>query len=102
MQNAILPEHLEEVTIKDMIIGESGYTVPWAMYAERDGTLWLNGDYMFEKEPGGTVEMKIERVNGGYKVDIRRVDEKSRRWSSTGPGFFGSFKPVPVVELVGG
>ena len=99
--NVILPEHLEEITIKDMIIGESGYAVAWAMYAERDSTLWLNGDYTFDKEPGGTADMKIERVNGGFKVDISKVDLDSRKWSSSGPGFSDSFTPVPVVELIG-
>lgn len=101
MANVFLPEHLEEVSIKDMIAGEIGYTVPWAMYAERDGSLWLNGNYSFRGDPGGTVQMIIERTGGGYAVDISRVDKSMRHWSSTGPHYSGEFPPLPVVELRG-
>jgi hypothetical protein len=60
---AYLPEEMEEVGLKDLLEGDVVYTVPWAMYAEEDGSLWLHGGYNFEYSPKGTLEMKVSKVN---------------------------------------
>ena len=38
---AKLPESLESDGLKDIIEGESVYTLPWGMYADDEGNLWL-------------------------------------------------------------
>ena len=95
--NAILPEHLVEISLQDLIVGESGWIVPWAMYAKKDGTLWLNGNYTFEKEQRGTASMRVERVAGGYSVDLNQCQDE--RYSLSGPCFMGDFAPLAVVEI---
>jgi len=100
MQQVTLPDHLEEITIKDMLEGESNYTVPWAMWADEKGRLWLNGRYFFHKEDGGigkTTRMKITRINGGFEVDISRC--KNEKWASE-ENIAWNANRLPVVKLV--
>ena len=35
--NTQLPEYLSRVTIKDMIIGEEAFTVPWSVQVDHEG-----------------------------------------------------------------
>ena len=56
--------------IKNMQDGMEAYTVPWAMYAERDGKLWLNGNYTIHTSPGGTVQMKVKKLMGVFFVTL--------------------------------
>jgi|WetSurMetagenome_2_1015567.scaffolds.fasta_scaffold371585_2 hypothetical protein len=58
---AKLPPSLEEVNLKSLCNGMSVYVVPWAMYAEEDGSLYLNGNYTFSPRPGGTENMKVTK-----------------------------------------
>jgi len=62
-----------ENRIIDMKPGESGYTVPWALAFDLEETPYLNLDYSIHKNPGGTVQMRVERTGSGksdYNVDI--------------------------------
>lgn len=95
--NALLPEHLAEISLQDLILGETGWIVPWAMYAEKDGTLWLNGNYTFQEKQAGTASMLVERVEGGYSVDLHQCQDE--RFSLDGPCFMGDFTPLAVVEV---
>jgi hypothetical protein len=97
--NAKLPEELEYVGLKDLIEGESTYTLPWAMYADDEGNLWLNGNYPLNKEPKGTAKMRVTKRNGGYIVDVSLC--KDSRWSRGGGQFVGEFVPLPVHKVVG-
>lgn len=76
---AVLPESLEEVGLKDLADGESVYTVPWAMYADDNGALWLNGNYHFEKSPGGTRQMKVTKGKR-YSIFYKAVVRQSRHY----------------------
>jgi len=96
--NARLPDELVQCGIKDMIEGEVGWTVPWAMYADYDGSLWLNGSYTLQENPGGTVEMMISKKYNQYIVDITHCLEW--KWNKGTPGFVGDFEPIPVSELI--
>ena len=66
---AILPEDMEQETIIRMSPGDSAWCVPWAVWVDGGRNLWISGDYTIEKEPGGTVAMKITRTPEGVKVD---------------------------------
>lgn len=93
MRQAILPEHMEGPSIDGMMVGESAWTVPWAMCADSNRALWLNGAYPIYREPGGTVAMRVERRSDGYHV-----------WRVEGHRYHLSVSPpqpseVPVAEL---
>lgn len=66
--NAKLPRSMKQETIADMGIGESKYTVPWAMWADEDEELWLTPEFVAYDEPGGTVQMRITRTEAGFRV----------------------------------
>ncbi len=97
MRQATLPDHLEEITISDMLEEESGFTVPWAMWADKNKRQWLNGSYTFHKNPGGTVQLRITRVNGAFNVDASQcVDDK---WvSEENPSWDANRLPVAKLE----
>lgn len=95
---ARLPEDIRQREIKDMSLGEVAYTVPWGMYADHDGVLWLHGGYSISDSPGGTVQMKVMRTADGYKVDITRCSDF--RWDTRGTSYVGGVIPIPVTSLV--
>jgi hypothetical protein len=95
--NARITPQMTQRCIKDMKVGDEYWTVPWAMYADLDGELWLNSNYSFHSEPGGTVEMKVIRMGHGFMVDISKCD---RRWNEGEPNYSNEFVPEPVVEVI--
>jgi len=65
-----LPEDMIRVTIKDMVVGEEAYTVPWSIQVDQDGRCWIRGDYNFSHRPFGTNQMKIRRTRDGFEVQV--------------------------------
>jgi hypothetical protein len=65
---SVLPETYEEETIEKMLPGEVGYTVPWAMWADANRVLWLNGHYGITARPHGTSHLRVERTKAGAIV----------------------------------
>ena len=63
-----LPEAFESRTIAGMSPGDKGYTVPWAMFADEDRILWINGGHSVMKEPKGTAHLEIQRTKDGVIV----------------------------------
>ena len=53
--------------IKDMTNGDVGYTVPWAL---NPSTGKINVEHIALDAPGGTVRMKVSRLENGYVVDV--------------------------------
>ena len=70
--NTHLPEHLARITIKDMIVGEQAYTVPWSIQVDQEGRCWIRGDYAFTHRRFGTSKMSITRTNDGFEVEVSR------------------------------
>ena len=55
----------EAEKIKNMVPGQVGYTVPWAV--NRDN---INPEYSLRPEPGGTVQLKVKCIGVGmYELD---------------------------------
>lgn len=75
------PQVATEVRIADMKPGESGWTVPWGMFADARGQLWLRKNYLVRSHPGGTAQMLVMRTADGYLVDIGESREK---WARSG------------------
>lgn len=94
---AFLTEEMEEVGLKDLVEGESVYTVPWAMYAEEDGSLWLHGGYTFEDSPKGTLQMKVSKIDGEYVVNLSQCGD--HKYSRTGACYMGTVTPIRVAKL---
>uniref|UniRef100_A0A6M3JGV0 Uncharacterized protein n=1 Tax=viral metagenome TaxID=1070528 RepID=A0A6M3JGV0_9ZZZZ len=92
-----LPKDRYERTIKEMPPHTSGWTVPWAMYADEDGELWINGNYTVFSDRGGTVNMLVGRTSSGVVVSIVECDAK---WSRGKPYFAGDFTPLRVEDLI--
>ena len=68
--NTQLPEYLSRVTIKDMIIGEETFTVPWSVQVDHEGMCWIRGDYAFTHRQFGTSKMPIARTGNGFEVEV--------------------------------
>jgi hypothetical protein len=64
----MLPEDREANSIRTMMIGEDGYTYPWAMWADSDRRLWLYPDYPVHSTPAGTLRMRVELREDGWHV----------------------------------
>lgn len=62
------PESTQGRTIAEMRVGQIAYTVPWAMWADSNGRLWLNPRHEVSAHPGGTVQMGIRRTGRGFVV----------------------------------
>lgn len=100
--NAKLPDFLEQRKLSDLMIGETVWTVPWAMFADDDGDLWLYGNFSYHEGPGGTVSMKVSKTGSGYVVDISEC--KDYRWSRDGESSAVMVKKgnsIPVTKLKG-
>ncbi len=81
-EGAILPEHLHRRTLKNLIPGVEAWCVPWALfYDPTDGdALYLNGERTAHIEPGGSVKLRVERLESGrLVVDAREVDDEELR-----------------------
>ncbi|QQG96192.1 hypothetical protein HBE99_04430 [Mycobacteroides chelonae] len=66
---AILPEGIEETAISDMTVGDVAYTVPWAMWVDRQRRCWLRPDFSVETAPCGTASMRIRKRTDGFHVE---------------------------------
>ncbi|MEU9332298.1 caspase family protein [Streptomyces sp. NPDC048290] len=93
---ALLPEDMQPATISGMEVGAVAYTLPWAMWADEHRRLWLHPDYPADEHPGGTVEMKIQRVPGGYHVWA----PPDHHYQPGPPAFVGAHGRLPVLRLV--
>jgi hypothetical protein len=63
-------EVLETSAVRDMRVGDVAFSVPWAVAVTADGRAYINGDYTTEQSPGGTVEMRIERQERGFVIEV--------------------------------
>ncbi|MFE4666181.1 caspase domain-containing protein [Streptomyces sp. NPDC056716] len=93
---ALLPEDMQPTTLSGMAEGTVAYTLPWAMWADENRRLWLHPDYPADEEPGGTVEMKILRVPGGFHV----WPPPDHHYQPGPPAFVGAHGKLPVLKLV--
>lgn len=101
-KQARLPKSLRDrtPTVATMEFGRAYYTVPWAMWADRDELMWLHPDYEVRSQPGGTVQMRVELQSDGYHVWPTRDHSYKPRNES---GYVGSTSQpfIPVAELEG-
>jgi hypothetical protein len=65
---ATLPQAYRESTISAMHVGQTVFTVPWAVWVDHDMLCWLHPGYSVDSGPGGTVQMQVTRKADGYHV----------------------------------
>jgi len=92
-RTAQLPEHLVELTLDTMQIGDVAYVTPWTMYVDRERFCWLARSFPPGKTPGGTVEMRVERRSDGFHVWA----VPGYRYTPKGQPADGEY--LPVAEL---
>ena len=96
---AKLPIRKIKKRIVDMIAGETGFTVPWAMWIDGDNECFLNEAFSIEASSGGTVQLKITRVKNGYIAFIHDVDYE---WSpKLDHGFVNTDENLCYGKVVG-
>jgi hypothetical protein len=85
------------VSIKDMIVGERAYTVPWSIQVDTEGRCWIRGDYTFTDQPRGTSNMPIKRDNDGFEVQVSRGLQYERAHIS--PETRSQMDLLPVIKI---
>jgi hypothetical protein len=93
MKQSRLPE---ERKILSMVLGERGYTVPWAMFACDEGFLFINEKYAAHAEPRGTAHMLIERTKGGVQVFRETIGDNTYPKGGA-PDWLETALPVALV-----
>ena len=86
--------------LKNMKVGQQGYIVPWGMWIDLDGNCYLNENYTLDQSPGGTVSLKITRVNDGYIAHIHEMTEK-HKWERQESPSYMSPKEMCYGKVVG-
>lgn len=78
-QLRIRPERA--VRIGTMALGQSGYTLPWAMYRDSGGQYWVDPNYPVTEQLSGNSELLITSdPDVGYVADPSTVLEHHRPW----------------------
>lgn len=99
-----LPEHLEEPTLGSMLVGESAWTVPWAMRITTDRRCYVDPRFTPHDRLHGTASMRLTRVPDGWQADLSEVGDF--RWTpgDDGSSVVGRSTPPellqPVIELI--
>lgn len=90
---ATLPSKFLEPTLSSLKVGQTGFTVPWALRVDGDRLLWLKPSYWISSHPHGTASMEVQRLEDGYHVRL----PKNHRWSIQ-----EGFEPdqIPVTGLL--
>ena len=98
--SALGPENLEEHTIEAMLPGDIGWTVPRAMWVDRQRRYWLHPYYTIHEAPGGTGQLRVTRTCTGFHVEVppgeRYSPEDTPSYVGSGP----DMEWLPVDELV--
>lgn len=95
-----LPSSMHERTIDSLEVGESGYTMSWAMWVDLNSNMWLNPKYPVGAEVVGTSNMRVERRGDGFHVwppsDAKYTPEEE-------PGYVGgaNLEWIRVVAIEG-
>lgn len=91
-----LPEEHEETMILSLLgVGETGWTVPWAMWADESGHCWLRGEYLYANALAGTLQMRVEHRTDGVYVGIpsdARYRRDRKQWNGAS---------IPVMGFLG-
>lgn len=74
-----MPLKYIENSVGGMLLGESGFVVPWAISINPAGEMYLSKSSTIHAEKLGTICMKITRYVDSWEADIRACDFRWRR-----------------------
>lgn len=72
MKEGKMPADFIQRTIEDLGIGESCYTMSWAISVDKDRNCIVREDYPAFGYSGGTLDTKITKTKNGYIVNFRK------------------------------
>lgn len=79
MRIAVIPDDKMEKQIAGLAIGESAWTVPWAIELDAGQRAFLNTHFSQHENPGGTVQLKVTRERDGWKAELYDREYKFNR-----------------------
>lgn len=95
-----LPEEFDALGIKDLIVGETAYAVPWSVWVRLNGTAAINGSFNFEEHPSGTLSMEIKKVGPKIQVNLKTIGNYKFERSETPPHNGSSEEDyIPVIFI---
>ena len=89
-----LPNGRKELLARDLVVGQSGWMVPWALSVTQDGSMRLDGYHSVDATRGGTVEMFVTRAPSGFIVDITQCQYQWR----CGEVNYGEFRVTRLIS----
>ena len=98
MKQSFITDDMEEVTLADLLDGETVYTVPWAMQADGGGALWIAVDFSFQQEPMGTCHMQVRKEGDLYHVSKKSLRDHKFK-TGQGPVMLNPTGPLQPVVL---
>jgi len=97
-----LSEDMEQETIGNMSVGDVGYTVHWAVFADKNRKLWINTKYDIFEEAGSkgtTIQLKVKRMKDFFAIDVNSID--GYKWQPEEPHYVGQkdsdFAPCSIA-----
>lgn len=88
-EQSVLDDADFESELKDMKIGESGWTVSWALEADEKNRPYLRLFHTYMNSPHGTAQMLVQRLDKNYwQVQL-----------PSGHKFHGKTNPNPAWEV---
>ena len=94
-----------ERLIKDMAVGELGYTVPWALIFDENETPYLQVDFPIMPFNRGTLKMPVKKITperNGYEINLNFAYERDNEyvWNIIPrEEILRQFKPENIVIL---
>ena len=92
-----IPKNLRELPIDDMLVGESGYAFPWAMFADEHEEVYINGNYGYSETPTKKHMLYIKRKKNGFVVDISKC--KNKRWTVRYKVYINEKDKLPIIKI---
>ena len=96
---ARLPGSFEEKTLSSLPLNAVVYVVPWMMRVNMNSECFLL-DSSYSESPGGTVILKVKKVDGGFIAYINDLPEKDKSFPKQDLGKYDD-PNRPLLDVVG-
>lgn len=92
MKHAKMPEEFCDRTLGSLTVGETAWTMPWALWVDSERDCWVDPNMIFQDHSSGCT-IKVTREIGGFEVELKGCNY---RWTIT-----HGYKPgIKVKSLV--
>ena len=92
-----LPKQFREMPIDEMMIGESGYAFPYAMFADEHEEVYINGNYGYSETPTKKHMLYIKREKKGFIVYLSNC--KNKRWTVRYKVYIDDKERLPIIKI---